>query len=154
MVGFFHSIIFLRTTFTASTNIRTRSRALTINIMVYRVMVFAPRKADITHEEFKTRYEQHMVMVADICGDAAPVSHTRSYLKHDERSNPILLAGSVDQSYDVVVTMTFEDEAGFGRFCQALDTPEARAMIEADEAGFWDRERMKVMVVEDVRGLE
>ncbi|KAJ5199928.1 Dimeric alpha-beta barrel [Penicillium cf. griseofulvum] len=123
--------------------------------MAYRIIVFAPRKSNITHEEFKTRYEQHMRMIAGICGDAAPVSHTRSYLKHDAESNPILLAGSVDETYDVVVTMSFEDEAGFGRFCRALDTPEAKAMVEADEAGFWDRGRMKVMVVEDVReGLE
>lgn len=122
--------------------------------MVYRVMVFAPRKATITHEEFKTRYEQHMRMVADISGDAAPLSHTRSYLKHDASSNPMLLAGSVDETYDAVVTMSFDDEAAFGRFTQALNTPEAKAMIEADEAGFWDRERMKVMVVEDLRGLE
>ncbi|KAK4870610.1 hypothetical protein LT330_004958 [Penicillium expansum] len=122
--------------------------------MVYRVMVFAPRKTSITHEEFKTRYEQHMRMIADICGDAAPLSHTRSYLKHDAESNPMVLAGSVEETYDAVVTMSFEDEAAFGRFCQVLGTPEAKAMIEADEAGFWDRGRMKVMVVEDVRGLE
>jgi hypothetical protein len=122
--------------------------------MVYRIMVFATRKTSITHEEFKTRYEQHMRMIADICGDAAPLSHTRSYLQHDARSNPILQAGSVDETYDAVVTMSFQDEAAWGRFCLALDTPEAKTMIEADEAGFWDRERMKVMVVEDVRGLE
>ncbi|OQE44361.1 hypothetical protein PENCOP_c002G04134 [Penicillium coprophilum] len=119
--------------------------------MAYRVMIFAPRKSNITHEEFKTRYEQHMRMIAGICGDAAPISHTRSYLKHDTKSNPMLLAGSVEETYDAVVTMSFKDEAGFGRFCQALGTPEAAAMVEADEAGFWDRERMKVMVVEDVK---
>ncbi|KAJ6184609.1 Dimeric alpha-beta barrel [Penicillium mononematosum] len=102
--------------------------------MVYRVMVFSPRKTTITHEEFKTRYEQHMRMIADICGDAAP---------------PLAHA-----TYDAVVTMSFGDEAAWGRFCCALNTPEAKAMIETDEAGFWDRERMKVMVVEDVRKLE
>ncbi|KGO74428.1 Dimeric alpha-beta barrel [Penicillium italicum] len=122
--------------------------------MVYRIMIFAPRKSNITHEEFKTRYEQHMRMIAELCGDAAPLSHTRSYLKHDAKSNPMLLAGRVDETYDAVVTMSFEDEAAFGRFCQVLEMPEAKAMIEADEAGFWDRERMKVMVVEDVRELD
>ncbi|KAJ5607333.1 hypothetical protein N7537_003952 [Penicillium hordei] len=119
--------------------------------MVYRVIVFAPRKSTITHEEFKARYEQHMRMVTEICGDAAPLSHTRSYLKHDTKSTPMLLAGSVDETYDAVVTMSFEDEAAFGRFCLALNTPEAKAMIEADEAGFWDQERMKVMVVEETK---
>ena len=119
--------------------------------MVYRIMVFAPRKSNITHEEFKSRYEQHMRMVAGLCGDAAPLSHTRSYLKHDAESTPILLAGSANEAYDAVVTMSFEDDAAFGRFCLALNTPEAKAMIEADEAGFWDRERMKVMVVEETK---
>ncbi|CAI7638328.1 unnamed protein product [Penicillium viridicatum] len=110
--------------------------------MVYRVIVFASRKSTITHEEFKAHYEQHMRMVAEICGDAAPLSHTRSYLKHDAESTPILLAGSVNEAYDAVVTMSF---------CLALNTPEAKAMVEADEAGFWDRERMKVMVVEETK---
>ncbi|CAI7675159.1 unnamed protein product [Penicillium palitans] len=110
--------------------------------MVYRVIVFVSRKSAITHEEFKARYEQHMCMVAEICGDAAPLSHTRSYLKHDAESTPMLLAGSVNETYDAVVTMSF---------CLVLNTPEAKAMIEADEAGFWDQERMKVMVVEETK---
>lgn len=63
----------------------------------------------------------------------------------------MLLAGSVNETYDAVVTMSFEDEAAFGRFCLALNAPEAKAMIEADEAGFWDQERMKVMVVEETK---
>ncbi|CAG8008981.1 unnamed protein product [Penicillium nalgiovense] len=122
--------------------------------MVYRVMVFSPRKTTITHEEFKPRYEQYIRIIADVCGDAAPPSHTRSCLQHDAKSNPMLLAGSVDETYDAIATMSFQDEGAWGRFRCALDPPETKGMIEADEAGFWDRERMKVMVVEDVRELE
>ncbi|SPN96636.1 uncharacterized protein DNG_00157 [Cephalotrichum gorgonifer] len=120
--------------------------------MVYRIMIFAPRKAGITHEEFKARYEQHMRMVAEICGDAAPLKHTRSYLKHDVAAKPVLLAGNAEEMYyDAIVNMVFEDEAAFGRFHAALTTEEATAKIEADEAGFWDRSRMKVIVVDDVK---
>ncbi|KAJ5782485.1 Dimeric alpha-beta barrel [Penicillium paradoxum] len=119
--------------------------------MVYNVMVFAPRKAGITHEQFKNRYEQHMQMIAGICGDAAPVSHTRWYLQH-EGDEAVLLAGNpAEMRYDAVVLMSFEDAAGFKRFTAALDTDEAKALVEADEAGFWDRERMKVVIVGDVR---
>lgn len=121
--------------------------------MVYSLMVFAPRKAGITHDEFKTRYEQHMLMVAELCGDAAPLSHTRWYPQHagvDDK--PVLLAGNAeDMYYDTIATMVFEDEAAFNRFCGALATEEAKAKIEADEAGFWDRSRMKVVVIEDVK---
>ncbi|KAH7161869.1 EthD domain-containing protein [Dactylonectria macrodidyma] len=121
--------------------------------MVYIIMIFASRKAGITHEEFKTRYEQHMRLVAEICGDATPLKHTRWYPQHDgPNDTPQLLAGNADEmNYDVIVEMTFEDEAAWGRFYTALSTEEAAAKIEADEAGFWDRSRMKVMVIGDIK---
>ncbi|KAK1763070.1 putative e protein [Phialemonium atrogriseum] len=121
--------------------------------MVYNLMVFAPRKAGVTHEEFKIRYEQHMHLVAEICGDAAPLSHTRWYPQHDGASDkPLLLAGNAEEMYyDAIALMVFEDEAAFGRFCDALLTEEAKARIEADEAGFFDRSRMKVVVIGDVK---
>ncbi|KAK3677839.1 hypothetical protein LTR37_021511 [Vermiconidia calcicola] len=113
-------------------------------------MVFAPRKAGVTHETFKERYEQHMRMIANLCGDASPVSHKRWYLSHDSiTDNPILLSGGADQTrYSAVVVMEFENEAAWGRFYSALSTDEAKAKIDADEAGFWERDGMKVMVVE------
>lgn len=92
-----------------------------------------------------------MQMITELCGDAAPVSHTRWYLQHDERDEPVLLAGNAaEMVHDAVVVMSFEDEAGFERFCAVLDKGEAKAMVEADEAGFWDRGRMKVVAVGDV----
>lgn len=118
--------------------------------MVYTVMVMAPRKAGVSHETFKNRYEQHMRMIADLSGDAAPLSHTRYYPLHDNLTGkPKLLSGNEDEMpYSVVVLMEFADEQAFGRFCAALATEEAKAKVEADEAGFWEREGMQVMVVE------
>ena len=89
-------------------------------------MVCAPRKTNMTHEVFKPRYKQHIHMVAGNCGDTAPLSHTRSYRKHDARSNPrsnpMLLTGSVNKTFDSVVTTSWGDEARFDIFCQVLDT--------------------------------
>lgn len=120
--------------------------------MVHSVIVLAPRKPGITHEEFKRRYEQHMLMIADLSGDAAPLSHSRSYIQHDADDKPSMLAGDAgDMPYDCVVRMDFEDEAAFGRFVGALSTEEAAAKIEEDEAGFWDRTRQKVVVIGDTK---
>ena len=118
--------------------------------MGHTVMVFAPLKQGITHEEFKTRYERHMIMVSELAGDAAPLSHTRFYPKHDSLSGkPVLLAGEAeDMPYAVVVLMEFEDETAWQKFFAALSTESANEKIMADEAGFWEREGMKVMVVE------
>jgi hypothetical protein len=118
--------------------------------MVHTVMVFAPRKQGVTHEEFKNRYERHMLMVADLCGDAAPLSHTRFYPKHDSLTDkPVLLAGSAEEAcYAAVVLMEFEDEKACQKFFAALSTESANEKIMADEAGFWEREGMKVMVVD------
>ncbi|ROT38219.1 hypothetical protein SODALDRAFT_312785 [Sodiomyces alkalinus F11] len=121
--------------------------------MVFSSMIFAARRAGITHEEFKKRYEQHMRMVEEICGDAMPLSHTRWYLKHEGADDkPVLLAGKADEMrYDAIVQLVFEDEAAYRRFYSALLTEEANARIEADEAGFWDREKMQVAVIGDVK---
>jgi hypothetical protein len=118
--------------------------------MVHTVMVMAPRKQGVTHEEFKTRYERHMLMVADLCGDAAPLSHTRFYPKHDNLTDkPTLLAGDAEEAcYAAVVVMEFEDEQACHKFFAALSTENANARIMEDEAGFWEREGMKVMVVD------
>ena len=117
--------------------------------MGHTVMVLAPLKKGVTHEEFKTRYEQHMLMVADLCGDAAPLSHARFYPKCDSLTGkPEVLAGDADDaSYAAVVLMDFVDEAAWLKFNAALSTESANEKIMADEAGFWERDGMKVMVV-------
>lgn len=116
-------------------------------------MIFAPRKPGVSHEEFKARYERHMKMIAEISGDAMPLRHTRYYLQHGgPEDKPRLLAGNTDEMfYDAIVHMSFEDDVAFHRFYDALMTDEANATIEADEAGFWDRGRMKVVVVGDIK---
>ena len=118
--------------------------------MGHTVMVLAPLKQGVTHEEFKSRYERHMTMVAGLCGDAAPLSHTRFYPKCDSLTGkPVLLAGDAeDMTYAAIVLMEFEDEAAWLRFDAALSTEDAAKKIMEDEAGFWEREGMKVMVVE------
>ncbi|KAF9874576.1 HypE protein [Colletotrichum karsti] len=123
--------------------------------MVFTMMVLAGRKDGITHEEFKRRYEQHMLLVEEICGDAMPLKHTRWYPPHGADGKPILLSGNTDEMYyDVIATITFEDKAGMERFSAALTAPEADARIMADEAGFWDRNKMHVTVGGDVKVWE
>merc|ERR1739848_274533 len=82
-------------------NTLDKQRSVSFSLtMVYRIIVLAPRKAGVTHEDFKARYEQHMHLVEDICGlDLMPLRHTRSYIRHDgPNDEPVLLAGRV-QTY-------------------------------------------------------
>lgn len=121
--------------------------------MVYSVIVLASRLPGVTHEEFKRRYEQHIPLAQKLSGDAMPLLHTRTYLQHDGPDDkPLLLAGNVeDTNYDCIIQMTFAEKDGFEKFSGALMTAEAGAKIEADEAGFWDRSKMKVIVVGEVK---
>lgn len=123
--------------------------------MVHTIMVLAPRKAGITLEYFKGRYERHMQMAMGLCGDAAPLSHTRWYPQSDSSTDkPILLAGDADDfQYAAVVIMEFRDEEAWQKFHAALSAADANEKILEDEAGFWEREGMKVMVVEKCGGL-
>lgn len=50
---------------------------LSTTTMPYNILVLAARKAGVSHETFKNRYERHMQMIADLCGTYAPLSHTR-----------------------------------------------------------------------------
>ncbi|KAK8042948.1 hypothetical protein PG994_013431 [Apiospora phragmitis] len=114
--------------------------------MVYSIMVFAGRKAG-----FKARYEQHMQLVKEICGDAMPLRHTRTYLaRAADGDQPLLLMGKPEAMHYDVVAQIFEDEAGWKRFTAALAAEEASARIKADEDGFWGREGTKVVVVGEV----
>lgn len=123
--------------------------------MVHTILVLAKRKAGVTREEFKESYERHMRMVTDLCGDAAPLSHTRWYPQSDSSTDkPILLAGDADDfQYAAVLVLEFTDEEAWQKFYVAVSTPEASEKILEDEAGFWEREGMKVMVVEKCGGL-
>lgn len=119
--------------------------------MAYNILVLAARKPGVSHATFKTRYENHMSMVTKLAGSAGPLSHTRWYIQHDDDDKPALLAGDVEcMCYDAVVLMTFRDEAAWREFFGVLAGNEAKRLVEADEEGFWDRERMRVMVVGDV----
>jgi hypothetical protein len=122
--------------------------------MVHTILVLAPRKDGVTHEEFKIRYERHMLMVAKIAGEAAPLSHTRYYPKHDSvTGKPILLAGNAEETcYAAVVLMEFEDESACQKFFAVLGAESAKDSIMEDEEGFWQREGMKVMVVDRYGG--
>lgn len=122
--------------------------------MTYLVMINAARKAGISHEEFKNRYELHIQKVAELSGDAVFLKHTRRYPKH-EGDAPAILAGRADAMYyDVIAEMEFEDKAAWGRFCQAVAAEDVAAWIEKDEADFWDRERMNVVVLGEVKVWE
>lgn len=113
--------------------------------MVYTQLVIAKRKAGITPEYFRMRYEQHMAMVSRLVGsDTMPLRHTRRYVTTDSRVGTPL-------DYDVVVDMTFADEAAWTRFVAALSAPAVARAVADDEAAFWDRNRMTVAVVDELR---
>lgn len=121
--------------------------------MVYSVTVLAHRKQGVSQATFKTRYERHMNMVAGLVGEAMPLSHLRLYPRHDSTTDKsVFLAGDANaKDYAVIVLMEFEDEAHFNRFHKALLTEEANAKVMEDEAGFWERGGMQVMVVDTCR---
>ncbi|KAF5510265.1 hypothetical protein CGCS363_v003718 [Colletotrichum siamense] len=124
--------------------------------MVFTSMVLACRKDVISHDEFERRYEQHLVLVEQLCGNAMPLKHTRYYPQHGGADDkPIVLFGNnKEMKYDVIVTIEFEDEAAWQKFGAILSEPEAAAKIAADEDGFWDRNQMHVFNVGGVKVWE
>ena len=124
--------------------------------MPYNLMVLGSRLPGVTHEEFKRRYERHISeVIPPLCKatNAMPLSHLRHYISHSSSTaegvdEPVVLFDHEGSThYDVVVRMAFEDEAASQRFMAAVSTEEAARIVAEDEAGFWDRSRMQVVVL-------
>ena len=127
--------------------------------MPYTIVAFIWRKPGTSPSEFKTHYENHILLVLDLAAAVFPLSHSRFYLKRtpeasssSDTSNsnyrPTVLAGTPDDfAYDVYCELVFEDEAASQAFIARIREPEVAAKIAEDEENFLDRQLLKVAAV-------
>jgi uncharacterized protein (TIGR02118 family) len=127
--------------------------------MTFRVVLFACRKAGLTRQEFKHRYETvHVPLVKKMTGNLFPLSHTRRYISrqdttpNDGQAEAVdvaeLISGdAADVQYDVITEMAFDTREDFYKFTGTLNEPDNVAKIQGDCAGFLDTTRVPTMIV-------
>lgn len=128
--------------------------------MPHIALLFAHRKQGMTPAAFKTHYESsHVPLIKSLAGPAFPQSHKRFYIRRDNVSTgtdntaypaQVLVGTQASFEYDAVTEMVFTDKTAFGTFMEVMSRPENVAKLRADEEHFLDREKMKVVAVDEV----
>jgi hypothetical protein len=122
--------------------------------MPYNIFVFIPRKAGISHEDFKQHLETiHMPLLQFYGGERFPKHHKRHYLQFDKIDQPTIIRGTA-AGFDAISEASFADEAAFHAFLGALKVEDASKVIRADEEKFCNVEKLSVIVVGDVREIK
>ncbi|KAI0405557.1 EthD domain-containing protein [Xylaria palmicola] len=137
--------------------------------MPYTMLVFLSRKPGTTPEQFRDYYaNSHMPMFRELVGPAHfPQLHVQHYIQRTASAgdgendggntprNPttpaaVMRGAQADFDFDVVVTLTYADEAAFRANLAISQRPEVEAKIIADEERFLDRSQTRAVILGEV----
>ncbi|KAI1409884.1 hypothetical protein F5Y13DRAFT_169163 [Hypoxylon sp. FL1857] len=91
-----------------------------------------------------------MSVIQEMAGANFPLSHTRRYIQRPEGENATVIVGSqADFDYDVLAEMVFENEEVYKGFVEVVTKEENAKWIEEDEKKFFDRKRVRIVVLGD-----
>lgn len=120
--------------------------------------MFIGRKPGMSLAAFIDHYEnKHVPLVLEILGKAAPVRHTRHYVKQNpagaEENNgphPLVFFGDAAAiDYDCITTVEYRDEAHFQESNEIFANSPRGAELQEDQAAFADGSKFRVVAVED-----
>lgn len=110
-------------------------------------LLFCYRLPDVDPKQFRDYIEQtHAPLVKSLLGDKHPSTHTRYYTNKD--AGFTIGSPSADDA-DLIAIITFESQEAMKESVAARRADGVRETIEADEAKFMDRSKVKVIVVGD-----
>ncbi|KAI1137499.1 EthD domain-containing protein [Hypoxylon sp. FL0543] len=123
--------------------------------MTFKILIIGHRLPGVSPSEFKHHYETHMFAIQHMAGAHFPLSHTRRYIQRPDGQNATVIVGSqADFDYDVLAEMVFESEEAYKAFVEILNREENAKWIEEDEKKFFDRKRVRLVVLGDIEVTE
>ncbi|KAI1772786.1 hypothetical protein F4818DRAFT_139720 [Hypoxylon cercidicola] len=123
--------------------------------MTFQVLIVGHRLPGVSSAQFKHHYEKHMSHIQEMTGVHFPQSHTRRYIQRTDGENATVLVGSQDDfDYDVLAEMVFESKEAWKRFYEILSIEGNAKWIQEDESHFFDRRRVKVVVLGETKVTE
>ncbi|KAI1800001.1 hypothetical protein F4811DRAFT_557243 [Daldinia bambusicola] len=123
--------------------------------MTFNALIFGHRLSGVSPTQFKQRYDKHISLIYNMTGAHFPLSHTRRYIQRPDGQNARVMAGSQqDIDFDVVAEIAFESEDAYNKFYEILTEEENAKIIEEDEKDFFDRGRVRVVVLGETEVTE
>ena len=108
-------------------------------------LLFCYRLPNVSPEQFRDYIEQtHAPLVKSLLKDKHPSTHTRYYTNKDA-GFPVGSPSPGDA--DLIAVITYENQEAMQASMAARRADGVREVIEADEAKFMDRSKVKVIVV-------
>ena len=113
-----------------------------------KVVILIQKKSGMSREDFIHHYEtSHAVIGKRLVGHLLK-KYVRNYSKALVEYQPE--ENSVDDSYDAVSELWFEDEAALAEMQRIINLPENNALILADEEKFQNRLKTRLLIVDEV----
>ncbi|KAF2687406.1 hypothetical protein K458DRAFT_415661 [Lentithecium fluviatile CBS 122367] len=121
--------------------------------MTYTLLVFVPRKPNVSLEAFKHHWEtSHVPLLKQLAGSEFPLSHTRHYIeKNANEETNVVIGGMEGVTYDGVATLTFINKVHYERFVGKLGQDENERLHREDLERFVDVARVRVLLVGETR---
>jgi uncharacterized protein (TIGR02118 family) len=108
-------------------------------------LLFCYRLPNVDAEQFRDYIEQtHAPLVKSLLGPKHPLTHTRYYTNKDAG---FTVGSPSSEDADLIAVITFESLEAMQESMSARRADGVREIIEADEAKFMDRSKVKVVVV-------
>ncbi len=113
-----------------------------------KMVILIKKKPGMSREDFINHYEtSHAVLGKRLLGHLW-TKYVRNYpvslMAYQPEEN------SVDDTYDAVTEIWFEDQAAVDEMARIINLPENNSVILADEEKFQDRLKTRLLMVEEV----
>lgn len=117
-----------------------------------KMLCMMSRKKGMSRADFKAYYEaNHVPLVERLL--PFYVKYSRNFVCDVQDYQPAHVDNHADNEpeFDVVTSLTFESQAMYQKMVDALADPEIGGQIARDEENFFDRDAMRIYLVEEHR---
>lgn len=108
--------------------------------MVFKVVLLARKRADVSFAQFRAHYSDHHVHLMNGLLKHGAAVHRRNFVIHADPASP--------GEYDVISEVFYEDRATAEATMRELADPEVHRQRIADEVRFLDPASVRVFMVE------
>lgn len=110
--------------------------------MAFKMVAMLRKRADLTVEEFRRRYEAEHAVLGRRVLEGRAIRYVRRYLT-------LFPAGESDQDYDVLTEVWYADRPAFDAAMAYMAQPEVAREIAEDEDRLFDRAATRFYLIDE-----
>lgn len=116
-----------------------------------KMIVFLKRKAGMSAQEFRDRYESgHAMLAKKLFGDIF-AAYARNYVTELVLTPTVEGGGATAFDYDVFAEVEFDSRAGFEEWVRRCGEPAIQTLLVQDEHTLFDRDSILTFLCDEVR---